>query len=117
MTRKLFHITGILLIVATLWGSMPARANSGPQIIDPKKAPIPVYLRCTWNGPKEFPRITVTNNTSDTIAQGKSISWSVNPQTKGAITLQYALAPGRQVSRDVELHGSAPYDPRAWYVK
>jgi hypothetical protein len=78
---------------------------------------VKVNLECTWNGPKEFVKVTVRNTSNSTIPAGEIIHWSVNSSTKGSINLQSGLAPNQTVFREVPLSGNAPYAPKAWYWK
>lgn len=112
MMTQLFRTT-LLLFLLMPFAAVPARAGRGAQI----NPIIKVNLQCTWNGPKEFVRVTVRNSTNSTIPQGKTIHWSVNSATKGSITLQNGLAPGQTIVREVPLSGNAPYTPQAWYWK
>ncbi len=75
-----------------------------------------VKLQCTVGTPVEFPKITITNNTSNTVPQGKTVHWFVNTSMKGSLVLQNPLAPGQKLQFDTEARGNGGA-PSAWYFK
>lgn len=76
----------------------------------------PVKLQCKIGTPVEFPTVTVTNNTSETVPAGKKIYWQGNSLMKGVILLSAPLAPGQSVKTSAEAAGTS-YSPAAWYFK
>ncbi len=75
-----------------------------------------VKLQCQVGTPVEFPTITVTNNTNQTVPAGTKIFWQANASMKGTIVLSAPLGPGRNVKTTAEAMGSS-YNPVAWYFK
>ena len=82
----------------------------------PKLKFVVVNLKCTINGPSEFPTVTIYNTSTDTIKSGQTINWSANNVMKGSYKLQADLAPGSNVHFSEEAAGTI-YTPKAWYLK
>ncbi len=75
-----------------------------------------IKLQCKVGTPVEFPTITITNNTKQTVPAGKKIYWQANSLMKGSIVLSAPLAPGKSVTTSSEAKGTS-YNPVAWYFQ
>jgi hypothetical protein len=112
--------TGALLIPALAQGRGNVNKHPGLEVnpaIDTRiDLGTQVKLQCNIGTPVEFPTVTVTNNTNQTIPAGKRVYWQANAYMKGSILLSAPLAPGKNVHTSTEAQGSS-YSPMAWYFK
>jgi len=121
LSKTLAIATLLMGLIFTAFAQGDANAGKGPGLkptihTDVDLIGTQVKLQCTVNGPSEFPDVTITNNTSATIAAGKKVYWQVNNLMKGYTTLQAPLAPGKSVKFDTEAKGNGGI-PSAWYFK
>jgi len=130
MRGKLFSaitlaiLSAIMLVSATAQNRQQGnidphpRPEAKPNLILDKKISIgtQVKLQCTVGTPVEFPTVTITNNTSETVPQGKKVYWQVNSAMKGSLVLQSALTPGKSVKFSTEAQGNGG-QPTAYYFK
>jgi len=120
MKRKFFAL--IALTVLGIAGVISVTAQQKPKVdrgkligtAGPYVAKI--NLQCAVTPPSEFPKITITNNTGQTLPKGKTIYWQVNADMKGTHVLQGALGPGQNIKFSTEARGIGG-TPTAWYFK
>lgn len=116
-TFALIALAACLSLAALAQGTGNADKGSSPQVTTDKNLiGTQVKLGCSVGGPVEFPTVTITNNTSSSIAAGKKLFWQVNSSMKGAHLLQQTLAPGKSVNFSTEARGAGGV-PTAWYFK
>lgn len=126
MKNKYFLVISTMMVTAALILSATAQSNrklqpnttigTSPSLENSIPFGTQVKLHCKVGTPVEFPTVTITNDTKQTVPAGRKAYWQANSVMKGFIILSAPLAPGKSVKTSAEAAGTS-YNPVAWYFK